>query len=187
MRTRLQLHWLPRTPGAILLLGLMLAGCGATSGAPGAPGASGAAPTATATTAAAPAVIKVGTATVGGTTRTILTDASGKPLYYLDADMPTSVACKGTCTQNWPPLLLSSGDPVSAQALSGVLTTLDDANGRQVLYNGHPLYRFAGDDTPGIAHGDGVEHVWHVATPDVAPAAASPTPAGASPTPGYGY
>ena len=176
MRTPLQLLRLPRTPGAILLLGLMLAGCGATSGN----GDAGAAPTGTAT-AATPAVIKVGTATVGGATRTILTDAAGKPLYYLDADTPTSVACKGTCTQNWPPLLLPSGDPVSAQALSGVLTTLDDPNGRQVLYNGHPLYRFAGDDTPGIAHGDGVGKVWHVATSDVA------APAKASPTPGYGY
>jgi predicted lipoprotein with Yx(FWY)xxD motif len=152
----------------------MLVGCGATSGA------SGAAPTATSAastaTAATPAVIKVGMATVGSATRTILTDASGKPLYYLDADTPTSVACKGTCTQDWPPLLLSRGDPASASALSGVLTTLDDPNGRQVLYNGHPLYRFAGDDTSGIAHGDGVGKVWHVATPDVASAAASPTP-----------
>jgi predicted lipoprotein with Yx(FWY)xxD motif len=187
MRARLQLQGLPRTPGAILLLGLLLAGCGATSGAPG---AAGGAPTATATagaiattTAATPAVIKVGIATVGGAMRTILTDASGKPLYYFDSDTSTSVACTGSCAQNWPPLLLPSGDTASASPLSGALTTLSGANGRQVLYNGHPLYGFAGDDTPGIVHGDGLGgHRWHVATPDTAPATASPTG-----TPGYGY
>ena len=173
---------------AALLAALVVAGCGVSSTT----GATNTTSTATTGSASTPTpIIKVTTATVGGTSRTILTDNNGMSLYYFDLDTSTTAACTGTCTQDWPPFLFPSGDPGSASALSGQLTTVNDANGRQVSYNGHPLYHFSGDQKPGDTTGDGVSGKWHIATPDTAASAAAtstPKPSGAStPTPVYNY
>jgi predicted lipoprotein with Yx(FWY)xxD motif len=165
------------------LVTLSFAGCGVSS----ATGAAGATNTPAAGSSGTPTpIIKVASATVGGAARMILTDNNGMSLYYFDLDTATTAACSGTCTQNWPPFLFQLGDPGSATTLSGQLTTINDANGRQVRYNGHPLYHFSGDTKPGDTHGDGVGNKWHVATPDTAPAVA-PT-AGPTNTPNpYNY
>ena len=65
---------------------------------------------------------------------------------------------------------------------------LNDVNGHQVTYNGHPLYTFA-DDHAGQVTGQGVQNFF-VATPGLAPltsssAAAGPAPA--APAGGLGY
>ncbi len=52
--------------------------------------------------------------------------------------------------------------------LAGTLTVVMNANGDQVAYNGHLLYRFAGDKLKGDAKGEGQQAfggVWKVATP----------------------
>lgn len=145
----------------IAFAALVIAGCGASSSTN-----NGSNTTAT---------IKVASASVGGTSKSVLTDTSGTTLYYFDPDTATTVACSGSCAQKWPPLLMASGDPGSATALSGTLTAVNTANGRQVLYNRHPLYHFSGDTGPGQANGDGINNEWHVATPDLAAPAAGPT------------
>ena len=51
------------------------------------------------------------------------------------------------------------------------LTVTMNANGDQVAYNGHLLYRFAGDKAKGDAKGEGLQAfggVWQVATPSLA-------------------
>ena len=167
---------------AVVLAALVVAGCG-VSGTTGADSAT------VGSTGTPTPIIKVATATIGGASRTILTDNNGMSLYYFDLDTSTTAACTSTCTQDWPPFLLTTGDPGSATALSGQLTTVHNANGRQVSYNGHPLYHFSGDQKPGDTVGDGVGGKWHIATPDTAVAATS-TPAGtaATPTPNpYNY
>jgi hypothetical protein len=63
---------------------------------------------------------------------------------------------------------------------------MDVGNGMQVLYNGHPLYRYSGDTAPGDTHGDGIEGKWHVATPNVAVNGGS-TSGQPTPTPCSGY
>ncbi len=156
---------------ATALATLVFAGCGVSSTS----GAASTTPRATSGSTGTPTpIIQVATATVGGTTRMILTDNHGMSLYYFDLDTPTTVACSGICTQDWPPFLLGQGDPGSATPLAGVLSAARTANGRQVLYNGHPLYHFAGDAKPGDTTGDGISGKWHVATSDT-PAATSPT------------
>lgn len=55
--------------------------------------------------------------------------------------------------------------------LSGTVTVAMNANGDQVAYNGHLLYRFAGDKAKGDAKGKGLQAfggVWQVATPSLA-------------------
>ena len=108
-------------------------------------------------------MLTAATAMVGGKSLTVLTDTQGLTLYYRSSDTPTNV-CSAGCAGAWPPLLLSQGTPGSASPVPGTLATIADANGRQVTYNGHPLYRFASDSGPGSTKGDGVAGVWFVAT-----------------------
>jgi predicted lipoprotein with Yx(FWY)xxD motif len=123
------------------------------------------APTPTASTSSS-ALIKTATATVGGKSETILTNAQGLTLYYFTSDTSTTAACTGGCANAWPPLVVTgSSSPTSATTLPGKLTTLTDANGTQVEYNGHPLYTYATDSAPGQTNGQGVGGKWYVATP----------------------
>jgi hypothetical protein len=62
---------------------------------------------------------------------------------------------------------------------------LSDGNGRQVTYNGHPLYTFA-DDTAGQVTGQGVQDFF-VATPGLAPLTTSAAPAAPAAQSGGGY
>ena len=111
--------------------------------------------------------LEQGTAKVMGANETVLTSPEGFSLYYLTVDTTTAPKCTGACLTNWPPLI-SNGNPSSMVPLSGTLTVVMNANGDQVAYNGHLLYRFAGDKVKGDAKGEGLQAfggVWKVATP----------------------
>ncbi|GHO42232.1 hypothetical protein [Ktedonospora formicarum] len=162
---------------AFLLL-LFLAACGGAtdgyngSGATATPTQSNAVtPTSTSgdyTSGTSDAVIKTASATIESKTTTILTDAKGMTLYYFTLDTASKVACMDSCAQKWPPLLFSgSGTPQSSSNLTGQLTTLDANGGKQVVYNGHPLYTYAGDSAAGQTSGQGVGGKWYVATVDL--------------------
>jgi predicted lipoprotein with Yx(FWY)xxD motif len=158
----------------------VLAGCGSSTTAT-TPGASAptntpvSAPTNTpapvATNTLAPSSdlpIHTATATVKGASTTILTNANGFTLYYRTIDTATNV-CSDGCASAWPPLLSPTGAPTSATQLPGKLDVLQDANGAQVTYNGHPLYTFASDSKAGDVNGEGFGGVWFVATPNLMP------------------
>ncbi|MBV9230658.1 MAG: hypothetical protein JOZ18_15215 [Chloroflexi bacterium] len=129
------------------------------------------APTTAPTTAAAAsaAIVKTASATVGGKSLTILTDAKGMTLYYFDPDTTAKTVCTGSCAQNWPPLLFTGTDkPTAEGTLPGSLDVSKNDNGNQVVYNDHPLYTFVGDTAAGQITGDGkAGGKWHVATPDI--------------------
>ncbi|HLZ22859.1 MAG TPA: hypothetical protein VKQ30_12115 [Ktedonobacterales bacterium] len=169
---------------ALGLLGaLTLSACGAADTPLG-----GSAPTSTSTSSSgSSALISTRNATVKGVSETVLTTAQGMTLYYFDKDTATSVACASGCVSNWPPLLTHYGAaPTSDTTLPGGLSILNAANGQQVMYNGHPLYTFAGDKSPGDTNGDGIRGLWHVATPSLAPASAPAANPTATPSSGYG-
>jgi predicted lipoprotein with Yx(FWY)xxD motif len=155
--------------GLVCLLGVgiaALAGCGSAAGGAYGYAPSGAGSNPTATINATGVTIKTHSATVGGVTKTVLTDAGGMTLYYFDPDTTQSVACSGACTKTWPPLAAGGGQPKAESTLPGVFSTVDSANGKQAAYNGHPLYTYAADTAVGQAGGDGIGGKWHVATPD---------------------
>ncbi len=139
-------------------------------------GACGSTTSGSAGTAASPAPsaaagvdLEQGTATVMNAQETVLTSPDGFTLYYLTVDTTTAPKCTGACLTNWPPLL-SKGNPSSMVPLTGTLTVVMNANGDQVAYNGHLLYRFAGDKAKGDAKGEGLQAfggVWKVATPSL--------------------
>jgi predicted lipoprotein with Yx(FWY)xxD motif len=67
----------------------------------------------------------------------------------------------------WPPLLVtdtpSAREGVQA-ALLGVISRTD--GGKQVTYNGKPVYTYAGDNAPGDLNGQGKGGVWFAVTSD---------------------
>lgn len=135
---------------------------------------------------AAAVTVRTAQAVVGGRTQTILTSATGQPLYYYQPDTATKSLVTGSLAALWPPL--TSGAPTGT-GLSGQLAVLKDVNGQQVTYNGHPLYTFV-DDHTGQATGQGVQNFF-VATPGLAAitsnSAASPTVPSSGTGNGYGY
>ncbi|MGN6360988.1 MAG: COG4315 family predicted lipoprotein [Thermomicrobiales bacterium] len=96
----------------------------------------------------------------------ILTDAAGLTLYTYAKDPPNTSACVAACAQTWKPLL-TTATPTLPPGVSGTLGTLARADGgRQVTYNGRPLYTYVRDTRPGQAQGDGAGNgAWHIATP----------------------
>jgi predicted lipoprotein with Yx(FWY)xxD motif len=144
---------------AVPLVGLAVAGCGGGGGAT--------ASTPPATTAGGQSAT-VGVASNGGLGR-ILVDSQGRTLYLFQADHGTKSACTGPCATAWPPLRATS-KPVAGSGISAAkLTTVPRSDGnRQVVYNGHPLYRFATDQKPGEASGQAVNAFgasWFVVSP----------------------
>ena len=127
---------------------------------------SGARPASSPTGTAQPAavVIHTGTVLISEAPRNVLTDTQGFTLYYHTADT-ASVVCSGSCAATWPPLLAPSGTSTASPPLPGQLGVRNDDNGRQVEYNGHPLYRYSGDKAVGQAIGNGIGKLWYVATP----------------------
>jgi predicted lipoprotein with Yx(FWY)xxD motif len=125
--------------------------------------------------------LNVGTAHVEGKSEKILTDAKGLALYYLTSDTSTSSACTAACALTWPPLLSASA-PTASSSLKSKVSVVHTANGAQVSFNDHLLYRFAADTKPGQVGGNDKKGPrggeWYVATPGLAKSQTSGTPGG---------
>jgi predicted lipoprotein with Yx(FWY)xxD motif len=140
----------------------------------------------TSTTTALPASIKLGTTTFGS----VLVDPNGMTLYQLDKDSPELATCTGACASIWPPVVVAAGaTPVAGTGLDATkIGFVNNANGQQVVYGGHPLYRFSGDKAPGQTNGQGFAGgIWWVVGADggkvtgTTPASPAPAPATMAP------
>ncbi|HEX2348404.1 MAG TPA: hypothetical protein VHI51_08215 [Ktedonobacterales bacterium] len=184
--------------GLALVATLALAACGG-AGAAGSSGSGGLYGGSSSSTGGSPsasgsvslqcasgATVCTKSVSVSGKSQTALADSSGKTLYYFTPDSASSATCSGSCAQLWPPLT-ASGAPMGT-SLSGTLTMISSNNGSQVTYNGHPLYRYSGDQSQSDTKGEGLFGKWYVATTDLA-AGSGGSGGGASPTntPGGGY
>ena len=155
----------------VLVFLLTLAACGSTStassGYNSTPASnSGTPPSAASTTGT---TLRTASAVVNGKNVTLLTNAKGMTLYRFTPDTATSTACTGGCASTWPPLLSGNASvPTSVASLPGKLTVQTNANGQQIEYNGHPLYTYSGDTSPGQTNGEGVGNQWFVATTNLA-------------------
>lgn len=120
-----------------------------------------------------PPVVKTATATVGGTSKTIITDPNGNTLYYETTDTGGKVMCTAACATTWPPLLVPAGVTklTGGAGVTGTLSSISDPNGTQITYNGWPLFGFSKDTGPGSTAGEGLANRWHVAAPDLAASA----------------
>ncbi len=91
----------------------------------------------------------------------VLVDMKGMTLYVFDKDAAGKSNCNGPCIQNWPALAAAAGAKASGD---WSVVTRDDAS-MQWAYKGKPLYTWTKDTKPGDMTGDGLNNVWHVATP----------------------
>ncbi len=96
---------------------------------------------------------------------TVLTNTKGMILYYKLNDPSPASACTGACATAWPPVLANSMNMMmvsSSMQLPHKLSVYQTANGNQVEYDGHPLYTYAGDMTPGQFTGRGMGNIWYL-------------------------
>lgn len=78
----------------------------------------------------------------------ILVNSSGRTLYEFTKDHGRKNSCAAIsgCSAVWPPLE-ASGRPTAGSGVKATL--LSTTSGNQVIYAGHPLYTYSGDNGPG--------------------------------------
>src|SRR2546423_11455449 len=148
MRPRLSL--IAIAIGAAALVAGLATGCGSSSSS-STTGAAASGPnyqgsgtaSSAASTSGGPATVSVANNSDLGP---ILVDAKGRTLYLFKKDESDESYCNGSCAKVWPPLT-TNGAP---KALSGVaaskLDTLKRDDGTtQVIFDGHPLYKYVDD------------------------------------------
>ena len=89
----------------------------------------------------------------------MIVDAQGRTLYRFTAEARGLPVCTGACVGTWLPALATS-----ASGLPDHVGTVKRPDGGklQLTYNGHPLYRYAGDQSKADANGEGVGGQWYV-------------------------
>jgi len=167
---------------AVIALPVLAAACGG--------GGSSSAPKATSTPAAAAAATGGTVDAASSSLGKILVAKNGMTLYMFASDQNAKSSCSGPCAQYWPPY---TGTPKVGAGLDASLlgTTMRSDGKTQVTYDGHPLYTYAGDSSPGATNGQGQNTfgaLWWVVAPDgsVVKTAAQPA-ASTSGGGGYGY
>jgi predicted lipoprotein with Yx(FWY)xxD motif len=162
---------LTRTPlpvklGVLLGTALLAAACGSsTSTSSSAATGTGAGAGSTSSASTTGTVITTHSGSMG----TYLTDASGKTVYLWVKDPSGKSVCDGACAGAWPPVTATGAVTASGGAVASDLGTFTRSDGsKQVTYDGHPLYYFAGDSGPGMTAGQGLDGFgakwWIVAT-----------------------
>ncbi|HSD23201.1 MAG TPA: hypothetical protein VLB79_02620 [Solirubrobacterales bacterium] len=178
------------TVAAMALVAILLAACGGSS--------SNSDNNASAATAGGGGQT-VSTKSVSGV-GTVLVDSSGQALYTNNQDSGMTVACTGSCTAIWVPVMApSSGQPTSSdQAVQAKLGMVKSNGGKQVTFGGKPLYSFV-QDSPGQVTGNGftdnfggTSFTWTVASTGQVSSSASSTStssgsSGGGSSGGYGY
>ena len=169
-------------PLAAALLAAAACSSGSSSGAASGGGYGGAAGASSA--AATAMTIETHTGSAG----TFLTDGSGRSVYMFAKDGTNASACSGACASAWPPVTTAGSPAASGGAKSSDLGTLTRSDGtKQVTYDGHALYYFAGDTSAGQTNGQGVNGFgakWWLVAPSgaVITGTAAGTAPGSSPT-----
>jgi predicted lipoprotein with Yx(FWY)xxD motif len=134
---------------ALIAVAAVVAACGGSNSSSGAVTNNH-----TPASAATGGAVSVGTA--AGSDGTYLVGGSGRALYLWDADGQNKSACAGACAINWPPLTTKSAPAASSGVAMSQLGTITRSGGtKQVTYDGHPLYYFAGDTSKGSLTGQG--------------------------------
>jgi len=87
----------------------------------------------------------------------VLVDSNKRTLYVFEKDEGTTSVCNGRCATEWPPAR-ANGKPTVGDGASAslVATTRRSDETAQVTYNGHPVYRYYGDENPGDTNGQGL-------------------------------
>jgi len=91
----------------------------------------------------------------------VLTDEKGMSIYVTVRDQqPSKSTCTASCAETWPPVA-APGDAQGHGEWS--IVTRDDGS-KQWAFEGHPLYRYSNDQSPGDSYGDDLQNAWSLAT-----------------------
>ena len=174
--------------GSAFGVALLVAACSTGSSSTGAAGSSS--PAGASSAAAGGSSGSTVITTVSPSAGTFLTTSSGHAVYLWSKDGNGMSACTGACTGAWPPVTTTGQVTASGGAKSSDLGTITRTDGtKQVTYDGHPLYFFAGDSGPGMASGqgnDGFGAKWWLVSPsgsDITVAVSSFTKSGSGTSP----
>lgn len=149
---------LPAKLGVLLGTALLAAACGSSTSS-----SSSSSPAATSTGAGAgssssPSGTAMVITTHSGSAGTYLTDGSGKTVYLWVKDPMGKSVCSGACAGAWPPVTTAGAPTASGSAVAADLGTITRSDGsKQVTYDGHALYYFAGDTSTGMTAGQGID------------------------------
>ena len=153
--------------GVLLVAACSSGGSSSAAGGAGAPSSSatgGAAAASSGASGSGSAVI----ATASGSGATFLSDG-GRAVYMFAKDSGGKSACSGACASTWPPVTATGSLTGSGGVTSSDLGTITRSDGtKQVTYDGHPLYFYAGDSGPGMASGQGSDQFgakWWLVSP----------------------
>jgi len=158
--------WVARVPvpvrlgvplAAALLAGACSSGTSSTAGTKAAVGPASTASGSAASGSAASTATVIATASASGSK--FLVSGTGHAVYLWAKDGKNSSACTGACASAWPPVPATGKVTAAGGAVSKDLGTITRSDGtKQVTYDGHPLYYFAGDSGPGQANGQGSDN-----------------------------
>lgn len=162
--TRRSAAWQVIAVAGAAIATLILAACSSSGGsAPTSTAQS--APGATQSSGGGGATVMVRNGSVGA----YLVDAAGRTLYLFAPDTTNKSTCNGPCATIWPPLTTTGAPQAGTGANASMLgTSARDDGTTQVTYNGHPLYYYVGDSSPGQTNGQGLNAnggLWWVVSP----------------------
>jgi predicted lipoprotein with Yx(FWY)xxD motif len=161
-------------PAGFAAAALVLAACGSSSsGSTGS--ASSSAPSA-ASSAASGTTLKM--TTFNG--KKVLTNAQGMAVYWFAVDTSSKSNCSNSCLKFWP---IVPGPATAASGVTGSLGVITTNGVKQATYDGHPLYTYVGDSSPGQVKGNALNvsgGLWWVMTPSGSKVAAASSSAGSS-------
>jgi predicted lipoprotein with Yx(FWY)xxD motif len=147
----------------IASIALVIAGCGSSNSS-----TNSSSPYAkTSTTSNKTVAATSGTLTLGKTDLgMVLVGTGGRTLYLFEKDKGPTSTCNGACASAWPPFT-TSGKPKAGHAVDAakITTSKRSDSKQQVVYNGHPLYFYAGDTKAGDTNGQGLDQFgaeWYV-------------------------
>lgn len=169
--------------GAAIGVALLAAACGSSASSSSTPPAATAAaspPAASSTATGTAMVIKTMSSSAGK----FLTNSSGRAMYLWVKDSKDQSMCTGSCASTWPPVTTTGPVTASGGVVQADLGTITRAGGvKQVTYDGHPLYYYAGDTGSGQVLGQGSTGYgayWWLVAPSGSAITSSVTVSGAS-------
>jgi predicted lipoprotein with Yx(FWY)xxD motif len=92
----------------------------------------------------------------------ILVDTEGMTLYVTLNDTGGVPTCVDACARTWPPFVADAVEPPAQFDITDFEQVPLPDGTFQIVYKGHPLYRYSGDRAPGDTNGQGMDGVWYV-------------------------
>ena len=95
-----------------------------------------------------------------------LTNATGFTLYTFLRDDPINETsrCSGKCITIWPAFYVANLNLPPGLSATSFTTIVRPDGGKQLAYDGWPLYFYINDTKPGDTNGQGFANLWSICT-----------------------